>query len=262
MDVELYWFRKVEYRILRGKRGVQRCYNEMASRYENSRYLYWTRRMEEGEERAIRGWLRMLRPPIVDVGSGTGRYAFKLADQGLETIALDISQGMMHQLKGRMKTTAPLHAVIGDGENIPLRDGCVNSILCTLTFDHFPNPEKAAEEFSRILRPRGLCIITTLNSHTLREFQKLMGIPRDKVPFRTEDMSPTLIHEIGHSAKEVGMLLEPRGFKTIGVRGCCYWHLLPLPERYLLRIDRLLNPLKPLLKYAWIHAILLLKYVS
>ena len=95
MSEELYWFRKVKYRILRGKRGVQRCYNEMASRYENSKYLYWTRRMEEGEERVIKGWLGMLRPPIVDVGSGTGRYALKLADQGLETIALDISQGMM-----------------------------------------------------------------------------------------------------------------------------------------------------------------------
>ncbi|RLI19024.1 hypothetical protein DRO49_01375 [Candidatus Bathyarchaeota archaeon] len=255
---ELYWFREAKYRTLKGKRGVQRCYNEMASRYDSSRYLYWTRRMEEGEEKAIEGWLRMLRPPILDVGSGTGRYAVRLADEGRETIALDISQGMMQQLKRRMKPSTPLYAVIGDGENIPLRNGCINSILCTLTFDHLQNPEKAAEEFSRVLRPRGLCIITTLNSHTLRETQKLMGIPRDKIPFRTEDMPPTLIHEVGHSAKEVEELLKPRGFKTIGVKGCCYWHIIPLPN-YPLSLDKLLNTLKPLLKYAGIHATLLSK---
>jgi len=45
----------------------------MASRYESSKYLYWTRKMEEGEEKAIRSWLRRLRPPIIDVGSGTGK---------------------------------------------------------------------------------------------------------------------------------------------------------------------------------------------
>lgn len=258
MSGELYWFREAEYRTLKGKQGVQRCYNEMASRYDSSKYLHWTRRIEEGEEKAIRSWLRRLRAPIINVGSGTGRYALKLADEGRETIALDISQGMMQQLKRRMKPSTPLYAAIGDGENLPLRDVCVNSILCTLTFDHFQNPEKAAEEFSRVLRLKGLCLITTFNSHTLREFQQRIGIPEDKVPFKTEEMPPTLIHEVGHSAREVEELLKPRGFKALEVRGCCYWHIIPHPN-YPLGLDKLLNALKILLKYAEIHATLLSK---
>jgi ubiquinone/menaquinone biosynthesis C-methylase UbiE len=101
LEEELYWFREAKYRVLEGKRGVRRCYDEMAKRYEDSRYLYWTRRMEEGEERAIKGWLERLEPPILDVGCGTGRYTLSLVARDSTVVALDLSPGMIKRLRGK-----------------------------------------------------------------------------------------------------------------------------------------------------------------
>lgn len=50
MSEETFWFKGVKYTVLEGKKGVKEAYDGMASSYDYSGYLYWTRRMEEGEE--------------------------------------------------------------------------------------------------------------------------------------------------------------------------------------------------------------------
>jgi SAM-dependent methyltransferase len=50
--------------------------------------------------------------------------------------------------------------IVSDILNIPLSDGAVDAILCTEVFEHIPDPIKAIREFSRLLKPGGLLIIT------------------------------------------------------------------------------------------------------
>lgn len=52
-----FWFGKVRYRVLEGKEGVREAYDCMAMVYDFSKYLYWTRKMEEAEERVIGKWV-------------------------------------------------------------------------------------------------------------------------------------------------------------------------------------------------------------
>jgi len=73
---------KVEHRILEGNIGVKQVYDEVADLYDHSKYLYWTRRMEEGEERVVEKWIESLRSPLIDIGCGTGRYVVKKAVEG------------------------------------------------------------------------------------------------------------------------------------------------------------------------------------
>jgi ubiquinone/menaquinone biosynthesis C-methylase UbiE len=265
MSDKVFWFEGMEYRILEGKKGVKEAYDEMADEYDRSEYLYWTRRMEEGEERAIKSWVGNMSAPILDVGCGTGRYAVRAARGGHEVVALDISLKMLRVMMGKAREhgiSEKLNSVLADGEHLPFRDSVFNGLICTLTFDHFTDCELAAREFSRVLKCGGLCALSTFNSYTLDEFKRRYQMPSDKVPFKTEGLPPTLIYEVGHSAVEVERLFGKYGLEAISTRGCCYWHILPtsLIKYYRDALDRVFNALRPLLKYAELHAILLRKH--
>jgi len=264
MNEETFLSKEVEYRVLEGKKGVIEAYDGMATDYDYSEFLHWTRRMEEGEERIIKGWIGNLLTPILDVGCGTGRYSIEFAEKGLEVVASDISLKMLKKVIEKAKKHEVLERVsllLADGEHLPLRDRSFNALICTLTFDHFEDCESAAREFSRVLKKDGLCILSTFNSYTLDDFKRRNNLPSDKVPFRTEELSPVLIYEDGHSANEIGELFAKNGIDVVGVKGCCYWHLLPmgLVKYYKTTLDSFFNLFKSLLKYAEIHTVLMKK---
>jgi len=264
MSEETFLFKEVEYRVLEGKRGVVEAYDGMATSYDFSEFLYWTRRMEEGEERIIKGWAGNLLAPILDVGCGTGRYAIEFAEKSLEVVASDVSLKMLKKTMEKAEKHEVLERVspiLADGEHLPFRDRFFNALICTLTFDHFEDCESAAREFLRVLEKNGLCVLSTFNSYTLDDFKRRNNLPSDKVPFRTEELSPVLIHEVGHSAGEIEELFAKYEIDVVGVKGCCYWHLLPmgLVKYYKTVLDSLFNIFKSLLKYAEIHVVLMKK---
>ena len=251
----------MKYRVLRGKSGVKEAYELMAETYDKSKYLFWTRRLERGEERAIRGWLKLLHKPCLDVGCGTGRYSLKLAGEGKRVIALDISLKMIKKLLDKAERSSLLRnvdAVVGDGEKMPFRDRAFRSAICTLAFDHFESPERAAGELSRVLKGGSLCVVTTFNSITLGELQKRYSLG-NKVPFRVERSLTVLVYEVGHSAEEVVSLFYRHRLKPLEVKGCCYWHVLPKPFAFIYPscLDSFFGRFRALLKYAEIHASLL-----
>jgi len=252
------------YRTLEGKSGIKQAYDEMSKSYDTSRYLFWTRKMEEGESRIVERWVRKLASLILDLGCGTGRYVVKLAKMGYEIVALDISQGMLTvaiEKAKRMGCKHKIHFIVGDGEMLPFRDNSFGSVICTLTFDHFLQPKRVASEISRTLRRNGLCIISTFNPYTFNDFRIRYNIPLDKTPFRTEEMPPTLIYEVPHSAEEIESIFNSYRFKVIDTKGCCYWHLLPsfLIARYPSYLDDLFNVFRSLIRYAEIHVTILKK---
>lgn len=266
MDEEAFWFKGAKYRILEGKEGVREAYDRMVDNYDHSERLYWTRRMEEGEERVVRKWIKDLSTPILDVGCGTGRYAIKIAEKGSEVVALDIGLKMLKKTMRKAKKCNAfkrINPILTDGEHLPFKDKSFNGLICTLTFDHFEDCESAAQEFSRVLEKDGLCILSTFNSHTLSDFKMRYNLPPNKVPFSTEDLSPVLIYEVGHSADDVERLFAKYGFETLDVKGCCYWHLLHVPvgltKHYKISLDSFFNVSKSLLRYAEIHVALMKK---
>ena len=252
---------------MEGKSGVREAYDQMASRYDDSKHLYWTRKMEKGEEKAVKKWVKNLATSVLDVGCGTGRYTLRKAAEGFEVVALDISVRMLKKTVDKARKLGVyfnIYPIIADGEHLPFKDELFNGLICSLTFDHFCHPELAANEFSRVLKRSGLCVLTTFNSRTLSDFKRRYGLPADKVPFHTEDMPPTLIYEVGHSAKEMEELFAKYGFDIVDKKGCCYWHFLPLAlaRYYKLEFDSLFNLFRAFLKYAELHAALMKKQCS
>lgn len=257
-----FWFGKVKYRVLEGKEGVREAYDCMAGAYDYSRYLYWTRKMEEAEERVVKKWVDGFSGVCLDVGCGTGRYALKIAGEGVEVVALDLSLKMLKRLKLKAKKSAVyerVNVVVADGERLPFREDVFDGLVCALALDHFVDCDGAAGEFSRVLKGDGLCVVSVFNGYMLGDFQRRYGFG-DKVPFRTESMSPVLVFEVGHSAGEVEEIFRKYGFRVEDVKGCCYWHLNPLLEAcYPFWLDSFFNLFKGMLKYAEIHAVLMRK---
>jgi ubiquinone/menaquinone biosynthesis C-methylase UbiE len=263
MSEEKSWFGNVNYRVLEGKEGVREAYDCMANSYDYSTYLYWTRKLELAEERAVKKWISHFLSLCLDIGCGTGRHSIEVAKRDVEVVSSDFSLKMLKRLKLKAKSSAIFHRinlVLADAEHLPFKEDSFNSLICALTFDHFENPERATIEFSRVLKHHSLCVISSFNSYTLGGFQRRYGIG-ERAPFMTEEMPPTLVSEVGHSGDEIKRIVSTHGFKVEGMKGCSYWHLLPKMEKhYPLAMDSFFNLFKGLLKYAEIHVVLMRKY--
>jgi len=216
--------------------------------------------MEEAEERAIGKWVDGFSGICLGVGCGTGRYSLRIARSGVEVVALDLSSKMLKRLKAKKSDFCDMvNVVVADGERLLFRENAFDCLVCTLAFDHFEDCKGAAGDFSRVLKGDGLCVVSVFNGCTLGDFQRRYGFG-DKVPFKTEDMSPVLVFEVGHSAGEVEKIFGNYGFTVECVKGCCYWHISRLFEAYYpFWLDSFFNLFRGLLKYAEIHAVLMRK---
>jgi ubiquinone/menaquinone biosynthesis C-methylase UbiE len=70
---------------------------------------------------------------VLELGVGTGRVALPLADKGIRVVGVDISEGMLDQLKAK-DPQGTVEAVLGDFTNLPVAGSfkvifVVNSLL-------------------------------------------------------------------------------------------------------------------------------------
>ena len=56
------------------------------------------------------------------------------------------------------------YRIVGVGEDLPLRDNCVDLIASEYVFEHIQNPLKVVEECARVLKPGGKLIVVTPNA--------------------------------------------------------------------------------------------------
>lgn len=131
---------------------------------------------------------------ILEVGVGTG-ISLPLYAPHLRIFGTDISEAMLEKAKKRvgefgLKNVEGL--AVMDAENLEFPDDSFDVVMAQYVVTAVPNPEKALDEFARVLRPGGeLIILTRVSADAgMRRFieQRLQPVVRP-LGFRTAEFA-------------------------------------------------------------------------
>lgn len=89
--------------------------------------------------------------PIADVGPGRCWFT---RQNPRDIIAIDNAPDLVEHYSAR-----GLRITLGTASQIPFPDAYFEGVFCCWLLEHLPDPERAAVEFHRVLKPGGLCCI-------------------------------------------------------------------------------------------------------
>jgi ubiquinone/menaquinone biosynthesis C-methylase UbiE len=138
------------------KHAARRRFDRWAKSYESDRRS----RFNAGPQQAALAALD-LQPNdrLLDVGCGTGAAVRAAAATVERAVGVDLSPQMIERAR-ELATDAPgAEFVVGDSENLPFEPDAFTAVLCTASFHHYPDPQKAMAEMVRVLTPDGRLVI-------------------------------------------------------------------------------------------------------
>lgn len=151
---------------------------------------------------------RNIRPgeTVVELGSGPGQFAAGIP--ATTRYLVDPLPAMQKAARTLLADTAtngahPVHHVVGTGENVPLRNGVADHVVCAYSFRDFLDKAAGLEEMFRILRPGGRLWILDVHKH-------------ERGP-----LAPLVRLHVRHVVPRLGRLLTPREVRA-GWRGDPY----------------------------------------
>jgi ubiquinone/menaquinone biosynthesis C-methylase UbiE len=211
-----------------------RRYHDRVARQYDAIYddPYWALH-DELTWRWIKPWLpRDLSHPCADLGCGTGKWGLKLLKSGFPVTFLDHSAKMIEQTREKLQEMGnkakKATTVVGDIVSMPELDSDSFGMLIAMgdPLSICTDPQAAANEFFRVLRPGGVAIATADNKlaaidhfvergnlNALEEFlhsgrtQWLTGDERERFDLRM--FTPTTLRK----------LFEKSGFEVVDLKG-------------------------------------------
>lgn len=137
---------------------------------------YWGDRADSFEDDSQHGihsdaqreaWLSVLQPwtgeptkQILDVGCGTGVISLLLAELGHDVTGVDFASEMLDQARTKVDQSE-LSATFqrGDAENLTQPDDSYDLVTARHLIWTLPSPERAIEEWRRVIRPGGRIVL-------------------------------------------------------------------------------------------------------
>ena len=209
------------------KKLVTRLFNDIAKRYDFLNHFfsfgvdyYWRNRL-----------VKSINPKpdyiILDVATGTGDVAFKLATKTDKVTGIDIASNMIDlaNKKKDKKKASNVDFLVGDAEDLPFEDNTFDVITIAYGYRNISNQEGALKEFNRILKNKGQLFILEFSEPTNRIIGSLYKFYSYKVmPFIASmftkkyayDYLPESI-DMFPSRKDIKKTLENNNFSNIGI---------------------------------------------
>ena len=115
----------------------------------------------------LRKWLDLIAvhaPPhprlIVDVGCGTGRFTYPLAERfQTDIIGIEPSEKMLKSARGKLGSNSRVDFRQAPAERLPLERGSADLVFLSMVLHHIEDPAAAARECRRIVREDGrVCV--------------------------------------------------------------------------------------------------------
>ncbi|MBC7246439.1 MAG: class I SAM-dependent methyltransferase [Actinobacteria bacterium] len=99
---------------------------------------------------------------VLDLGSGEGYGTDLLASVALEAVGVDLAPEAVYHAR-RTYRRPNLRFLYGDIYETGLEEASFDLVCSLQVVEHLHRPERFMEEARRVLRPGGLCVITTPN---------------------------------------------------------------------------------------------------
>ena len=125
---------------------------------------------------------------VLDVGVGTGFLSIMLAEMGYSVVGIDLSEEMLKKA-GKKVDERGLKVLLktGDAEYLPFEDSSFDAVVNRAVLWTLPNPEKAIEEWKRVLKPGGTLCFFLHGPHShgfsrrlTKQFSNLIILVREK----------------------------------------------------------------------------------
>ena len=97
----------------------------------------------------------------LDIGTGTGQFAFYLARQGFDVTGVDLSQKMIDWAGNKAaQSFLDIDFRTGDAEHLDFTDNSFDIVVSRNLLWTLPDPERAVREWRRVLKPGGRIILS------------------------------------------------------------------------------------------------------
>lgn len=141
---------------------------------------------------------------VLDVGCGTGEIlnTIKTLYPAVSLFGIDISKEMLKQAEEKGLNNSRLF--LGDAECLPFENEKFDLLICTDSFHHYPNPQRAIDEFYRVLRKGGILLLADFwKPFPIRQLMNLF------IPYSNEGDVKI------YSKNEIIKFLEQSNFKNV-----------------------------------------------
>jgi len=168
---------------------------------------------------------------VLDAGGGTGRWAIQMARKGCKVVLMDLSDGMLKAATERVKAEGLEESVIvrkGDITKTSYDVETFDMILCEHALFLFKEPDFVLKEFRRILKKKGLLIISAQNRY-VQSLSSLSSKPSVGNVERTMKILENVEHECmtedglvkiyTWTPDELRNMLERNGFRVEKIIG-------------------------------------------
>jgi len=165
----------------------------------------------------------------LDIGTGTGQFAFYLAGSGFDVTGIDISEQMIfHARQYAYAHSLNIDFKTGDAEHLEFEDNTFDVIVSRNLLWTLPNPDNAIAEWRRVMKPGARLVVsdgfwknTTWKQAHQVAFKALTGMLKNGSMISTRffctyaGLQKSLPFYEGISLEDTSRLLHNARFKNI-----------------------------------------------
>jgi ubiquinone/menaquinone biosynthesis C-methylase UbiE len=169
---------------------------------------------------AFQGLTSLKGKKVLDVGCGFGAYGLAAERRGASmSVGLDISP--------EYKKSKLCLFVLADAQALPFKDSCFDIVLMVEVLEHLPCEMEALREAKRVLKKKGLLLLTVPNkfypfeTHGMKigsiEIQNMLGIGIPFLSWMPNFVRKRVERARIYTQKQILNILHKQGFKPLKV---------------------------------------------
>lgn len=168
----------------------------------------------------------VLKTDLWEEGVAGDELLFELARRSEHAYGIDVAQSVVESAKGADRRNGNTSLLRSDLRSLPLEDASIDAVVSTSTIDHLPPLERAAAlgELRRVLRPRGVLVITGDNEANVGDRLLKLSARLGLLPFPLDDSVSLaglqrLASDAGFECLDSAYIVHgPRVLTTVSVR--------------------------------------------